>query len=79
MTRRAGPPYSRIAPQQEHRWIPVGEKLPPDRARVAVIAYDLFDNAHLTIAALYDGAWSIPHITHWMPLPAHPEGENFRL
>ena len=76
---RPTPPYSRIVTEQEHRWIPVTEKLPPDRARVAVIALDLFDGAHQMCAACYDGKWPYPNVTHWMPLPPHPDGREFLL
>ena len=76
---RPTPPYSRIVAEQEHRWIPVTEKLPPDRARVAVIALDHFDGAHQMCAAYIDGKWAYPNVTHWMPLPPHPDGREFLL
>jgi hypothetical protein len=76
---RPTPPYSRIVTEQEHRWIPVTEKLPPDRARVAVIVLDHFDGAHQTCAACNDGKWPYPNVTHWMPLPPHPDGREFLL
>lgn len=69
----------------EHRWIPVTERLPEVHENVLVI-----DKAHDigigSLEPLWDGTvWVVPFadvddefcmITHWMPLPEPPESEK---
>jgi hypothetical protein len=67
----------------DNQWIPIDERLPPDN--VAVLVY--LDGAGVEMAYRTKGQWGISftdHVhaghfyTHWMPLPAGPEGDGCR-
>lgn len=56
------------------RWIPVSERMPENDG-----AYLCWDNRYVTTYAFIFGAWQAnqfiaKNITHWMPLPAGPQG-----
>lgn len=56
------------------RWIPVSERMPQNDG-----AYLCWDNRYVTTYAFIFGAWQAnqfiaKNITHWMPLPAGPQG-----
>jgi len=59
------------------RWIPVGERLPPDGERVLVTWADYVEIASWDERGFWD--WDAEHRgetpTHWMRLPSAPEGE----
>lgn len=56
------------------KWIPVSERMPENDG-----AYLCWDNRYVTTYAFIFGAWQAnqfiaKNITHWMPLPAGPQG-----
>lgn len=56
------------------KWIPVSERMPENDG-----AYLCWDNRYVTTYAYIFGAWQAnqfitKNITHWMPLPAGPQG-----
>lgn len=56
------------------KWIPVSERMPENDG-----AYLCWDNRYVTTYAFIFGAWQAnqfvaKNITHWMPLPAAPQG-----
>lgn len=66
-------------------WINVKDRLP--RSREVVVTCDRYGNMKIASCTagefLYYDEESYPHylkgITHWMPLPELPEGENERI
>lgn len=62
--------------REERRWIPVGERLPEDNARVLVWltdivgAYTKIDTDRINYNRWV--RWG-QYVTHWMPLPEPPE------
>lgn len=63
------------------QWISVKERLP--RNYIEVIVFDAIGRGMFLGAIGYSGEWEIPgfrtcrfNITHWMPLPEPPKGEN---
>lgn len=70
--------------QLEPKWIPCSERL-PERADEVLIAYreeyDDWSEEYAVSTATYmprAGRWDYDHlnITHWMPLPEPPKGEQ---
>jgi len=67
--------------REERRWVPVGERLPPDN--VAVLCCG--DGIGAEMVWLEHGKWHLSFVgtqigtstyTHWQPLPPGPEGDG---
>ena len=63
--------------QEQHRWIPVTERLPEKMKDVLVIRMHGEPDIEFLF---YDGTWvgdteGKQDVTHWMPLPKPPKGE----
>ncbi|SBY47065.1 Eaa1 [Klebsiella pneumoniae] len=68
------PAQNSVTPAQNQGWIPVSERMPENDG-----AYLCWDNRYVTTCAFIFGAWQAnqfiaKNITHWMPLPAGPQG-----
>lgn len=68
------PAQNSVTPAQNQGWIPVSERMPENDG-----AYLCWDNRYVTTYAFIFGAWQAnqfiaKNITHWMPLPAGPQG-----
>ncbi len=70
--------------KEAQRWIPVSERLPEDEDANGdienVLILDVWEDMHVSF--LRKGAWRggcpmpMRNVTHWMPLPQPPEGEQ---
>ena len=66
------------------KWIKISEKLPKENTRILVFInpkytfanplYDGFYDAHGFVD--YRMNWPLENVTHWMPLPKPPKGEE---
>ena len=65
-------------------WISVKDRLPGNRTRCLVCRYDRVTKTRFIDILWFSRAWVVAPdygvaddtVTHWMPLPELPEGEN---
>lgn len=71
--------------REERRWIPVGERLPSVQGEDVLVAQGPWDDGSYSLDRgwwngtqwmFYRGAWDMPPVAFWQPLPPPPgEGE----
>ena len=65
--------------RKQSGWISVDERLPEENARVLVyLTHQAYGHTHMDTDRIYGGTWVrwSGSITHWMPLPEPPKGED---